>query len=399
MCGFGSETPSCHSREENMSQESTKELTPTPEAVPPPPTGFAAFVHDVVVFDWQKQTFTADLVFVFPVALCLAIGLGAGHPGAALIAGGGAMTVGFGSKQQIDESRLLPMILASFGIAFSTFAGMVAGHANAILIPLAAFWGLGYGLLTAREAGYGWVGQQCVVTLLVGSAFPFSARAALVRASLLLAGGAIQVLWSSLTLSLWGQLRADLRRLRYYVSAEQEALRSMFIEVSGQVKRWDISGSVLPYALRLMVTLAISTEIYRELKFASGYWIPMTALLVLKPGIADTASRAIARTLGTVAGAWLITILVAHIHPTPIWLAVFTVIFAWLSYATLNVNYALFAVFITGYIVFLLALATIPEGEIALRRAVSTIIGGALALTVRLVVIWRRKKASSEAVS
>ena len=82
-----------------------------------------------------------------------------------------------------------------------------------------------------------------------------------------------------------------------------------------------------------------------------------------------------------------------------IWLAVFTVIFAWLSYATLNVNYALFAVCVTGYIVFLLALATIPEGEIALRRAVSTIIGGALALTVRLVVIWRRKKASEEAVS
>ena len=382
-----------------MQPEPTSEITAPLETDSPPSSRLAAFFHDVIVFDWQKQTFRADLVFVFPVALCLAIGLAAGHPGAALIAGGGAATVGYGSKQQIDESRLLPMILASLGIAFSTFVGMVAGHANAILIPLAALWGLGYGLLTAREAGYGWVGQQCVITLLVGSAFPFSAKAALVRASLLLAGGAIQVLWSSLALSLWGQLRTDLRRLRYYVNAEQEALRSMFVEVSGRVKRWDIRGSVLPYALRLMITLAISTEIYRELKFASGYWIPMTALLVLKPGIADTASRAIARTLGTVAGAWLVTVLVAHFTPTPIWLAVFTVIFAWLSYATLNVNYALFAVCVTGYIVFLLALATIPEGEIALRRAVSTIIGGALALTVRLVVIWRRKKASEEAVS
>ena len=356
----------------------------------PPRSRLAACFQDIIVFDWHKQTFRADLVFVFPVALCLAIGLGVGHPGAALIAGGGAMTIGYGAKQEIDESRLLPMILASLGIAFSTFLGMVAGHANAVLIPLAALWGFGYGLLTAREAGYGWVGQQCVVTLLVGSAFPFSAKAALVRASLLLAGGAIQVLWSSLALSMWGQLRSDLRRLRHYVSAEQEAIRNMFSEVTGQVKSLDLSGSVLPYALRLMVTLAVSTEIYRELKFSSGYWIPMTALLVLKPGIADTASRAIARTVGTIAGAWLITIMVAHIHPTPLWLAVFVVIFAWLSYATLNVNYALFAVCITGYIVFLLALATIPEDVIAYRRAVSTAIGGALALTVRLVVIWRR---------
>lgn len=355
------------------------------------PSRLPTFFRDVVVFEWQKQTFAADLVFVLPVASCLGIGLGVGHPAAGMIAAGGAMTVGFGAKQQIGESRLLPMILASLGIAFSTFLGMVAGHGNAVLIPLAALWGFGYGMLTAREAGYGWVGQQCVVTLLVGSAFPFSPKAALVRASLLLAGGAIQVLWSALALRMWRQLRKDLADLAYYVRAEQEALRTMMVEIAGHVKTGQFSGSVIPYALRLMITLAISTEIYRELHFSSGYWIPMTALLVLKPGIADTASRAIARTLGTIAGAWLLSIFVSHFSPSPAWLAVFTVAFAWLSYATLNVNYALFAVCITGYIVFLLSLAAIPGIEIAHRRAICTALGGALALTVRLVVIYRRR--------
>jgi uncharacterized membrane protein YccC len=165
----------------------------------------------------------------------------------------------------------------------------------------------------------------------------------------------------------------------------------MVTEVAGHVKTGRISGSVLPYALRLMVTLGVSTEIYRRLNFSSGYWIPMTALLVLKPGIADTASRAIARTVGTIAAAWLISIFVAHVSPSPLWLVVFTVIFAWLSYATLNVNYALFAVCITGYIIFLLSLATIPGDVIALRRVVCTAIGGALALSVRLVVIHRSR--------
>ena len=49
----------------------------------------------------------------------------------------------------------------------------------------------------------------------------------------------------------------------------------------------------------------VSTEIYRHFGFANGYWIPMTALLVLRPGLSDTASRAIARTIGTLAGAVL----------------------------------------------------------------------------------------------
>lgn len=77
-------------------------------------------------------------------------------------------------------------------------------------------------------------------------------------------------------------------------------------------------------------------------------------------------------------------------------LAVLTVVFAWLSYATLNVNYAMYAVFITGYIVFLLSLAQIPGAEIAHRRALCTALGGAIALTVRLAVIHRRNKARLE---
>jgi hypothetical protein len=312
-----------------------------------------------------------------------------------MIAAGGAMTVGFGSKQSIDRSRLLPMIFAAVGIAFSTFVGMVVGHTNFFLVVFAAFWAFGYGMLTSRPGGYGWVGQQCVVTLLVGSAFPFAAKLAVGRALLLLAGGALQVLWSSAALRLFHQLRDHLLAMAHYLREEEMALRAAVAEVTLTVWQGRFADSTLAYSLRLMVTVGVSTEIYRQLHFASGYWIPMTALLVLKPGLADTASRAIARTLGTVAGAWAVSLLVAHFAPSPVMLAVFTVVFAWLSYAALNVNYALFAVFLTGYIVFLLSLASIPGAEIAHRRALCTALGGAIALTVRLVVIRRRKIAVS----
>jgi uncharacterized membrane protein YccC len=125
----------------------------------------------------------------------------------------------------------------------------------------------------------------------------------------------------------------------------------------------------------------------------------MTALLVLKPGLADTASRAIARMLGTVVGAWLCSVVVVHFAPPPAALAALTVLFAWLAYATLNVNYAMFAAFLTGYIVFLLSLAQLPGAEIAQRRALCTAVGGAIALAVRLVVIRRRSRASQRSAS
>lgn len=351
----------------------------------------SAYLRDSYVFNWRNQTFASDLLFAVPIALCLGIGIGIGHPAAGMIAASGAMTVGFGAKQSIDRSRLLPMIFASLGIAFSTFVGMVAGHRNFVLVAIAAFWAFGYGLLTSREGGYGWVGQQSVVFLLGGSAFPISAKPALVRALLVLAGGVIQVAWSCAALRLFHELRQNLREMARYLREEEMAARAAAAEVALAVRRGGFLDSTLAYALRLAITVGVSTEIYRRLHFASGYWIPMTALVVLKPGLADTASRAIARTLGTIAGAWVFSVVVAHYAPSPVALAVLTVLFAWLAYATLNVNYATFAAFLTGYIVFLLSLAQIPGAEIAHRRALCTALGGAIALTVRLVVIERRK--------
>lgn len=350
-----------------------------------------AFLTDSYVFHWQNQTFASDLLFVVPVAFCLGVGLAVGHPAAGIVGAGGAMTVGFGAKQSIDRSHLLPMIFAAFGISFSIFVGMIAGHNNGLLVGIAALWAFGYGLLTERPDGYGWVGQQCVVTLLVGSAFPFSAKPALERALLLGAGGALQVVWSSATLRVFGQMREHLRSMGQYIRQEETALRAAVAEIARAVPQRRLLDARLAYPLRLLVTVGLSTEIYRRLHFGSGYWIPMTALLVLKPGLADTASRAIARTLGTIAGAGLLSILIAHFAPSPLELAAFTVMFAWLSYATLNVNYALYAAFITGYIVFLLSLAQIPGGTIAERRAICTALGGTIALSVRLVVIHRRR--------
>jgi hypothetical protein len=347
---------------------------------------------DSTVFQWQNQTLRADLIITLPVALCLAIGLAIGHPGVGLVAAGGAVNTGFGLKHRIDGSELVPMIFVTFGMAFSGFVGVLLGHESYLLPLLAAAWAFGYGMLTARPEGYAWVGQQCVITFLVASAFPAPLSAAAARGLLLFAGGAIQLVVSSLLLRMFHRLRDHLFQLACYLRQEETALRTALIETADSVRQRRFLNSALPYALRLAVTVALATEIYRRLQYPSGYWIPMTAMLVLKPGLTDTVSRVIARVLGTMCGAIAISFILVHIHPGPIVLAAFTVLFAWLSYGLLNVNYALFSMAVTGHIVFLLALDQLPGPTIAIHRTFATALGGAIALCARLIVISYRRR-------
>jgi uncharacterized membrane protein YccC len=173
---------------------------------------------------------------------------------------------------------------------------------------------------------------------------------------------------------------------------EHQALRSSVEQAARSLVKKNEPPSALPYALRLAITLGVSTEIYRHFGFANGYWIPMTALLVLRPGLSDTANRAVARTVGTLVGAILASFALAHLAPSPPTLAVLILFFAWLAYSLNSVNYGLFTLCLTAYIVCLLALASIPGNLVAYHRAISTVIGGSLALSVRLVVIRYRKQ-------
>jgi Fusaric acid resistance protein-like len=356
------------------------------------PAPLAPFLTDSYIFDWKARSFRADLIFVLPLAICLALGISLGHPSAGMIAAGGAFTVGFGTKQHIDESYFLPMILASLGIGAATFVGMVAGRTSFLLVLLTAAAGFVYGMLSLRQAGVSWVGQQSIVFLLVASAYPFSPRAAAIRSGLVMAGGALQIITSSILLRLLRQLRIDLLSVARYLRAEHQALRSSVEQAARSLLKQRTAPSAAPYAIRLAITLAVSTEIYRHFGFANGYWIPMTALLVLRPGLSDTANRAIARTVGTLVGAVVASFALAHLAPSPPTLAVLILFFAWLAYSLNNVNYGLFTLCLTAYIVSLLALASLPGNVVAYHRAISTVIGGALALTVRLFVIrWRKQ--------
>ncbi len=367
------------------------------------------YFADLYTFDWATASWRTPLICSAAVALCLLTGVLVGHPSAGLIAGSGAFTVGFGVNQRIADSRLWPMIAATLAMFASTVAGMLAGHTGVTLLVAAALWSFAYGLLTGRAAGLGWVGQQAAVMMLVTSAFPADLRHALLRGLLILLGGATQVLITSLFLHLLPELTQDLLALPYAGGIGMNHLlrledpdrqpdrRTFLLQLRAlpQALPRLSRASAFGYALRLACTVTLAAEVYRRLGIQSGYWVPMTALLVQKPAFFETLTRALLRVGGTLAGAVLATHFLVYLHPAPLVLAFGATVFAFLSYTSITVNYGLFSLFLTSYIVFLLSLNQLPGTVIAHRRALCTLAGGLIALVIHVDALLRHRPQSA----
>ena len=361
---------------------------------------------DLYTFAWQELNFRTSAVAIVAVGIPLVLGVLTGHPSAGLITAAGAMTVGLGLNQRIADSRLWPMIAATFAMFFSTFVGMWVGHRGYGVVAAGALWAFVYGMMTVGSgAGVAWVGQQAAVTLLVTSAFPADARHAFDRALLTLLGGALQIGCTSLFLALLPELRERLRELPGYGLHEFHHIRRVFT-FGRLVRRLRGFPRAVPrlrnapaigFAIRMAITVALASETYRRYGLQSGYWVPMTALLVQKPAFAATFSRALLRIAGTLAGAVLATVFLVHLHPHPLALALLATFFCFWAYVTNAVNYGLFAVSLTSYIVFLLSLNATPGPEIAHRRAYATVAGGLIALVIHVDAILRRRRDRSVA--
>jgi len=122
------------------------------------------------------------------------------------------------------------------------------------------------------------------------------------------------------------------------------------------------------FALRVSAVLAIAEALSRYMGVQNAYWVPMTTLLVLKPDLVASFARGLARIAGTLIGAGLLTLFVAHARPDKWSLAVLTVLFAVLCYNLLRVNYALYT-----------------AHKVVVARVVNTLIGGAVGLAGRAI--------------
>ena len=146
-------------------------------------------------------------------------------------------------------------------------------------------------------------------------------------------------------------------------------------------------SSTFRYALLLALTGLVAQGIAERVHFPNAYWIPMTALIIMKPDLLLTHVRSIARIGGTLAGAALATLLAMTLRPDGIWLSLLIVGSMYLAYAMQNVNYALYVIPLTAYIAFILAVGKTPERSTAEHRVIATAIAGAVAMLIHSLYV------------
>lgn len=139
------------------------------------------------------------------------------------------------------------------------------------------------------------------------------------------------------------------------------------------------------HALRVGVTAAGATALAHLLGVQRGYWITLTALIVLQPSAGATWVKGLQRIGGTVAGGIATAAILALVHDPGVMLGVVFVLAA-AAVSVLQVNYGVYSALLTPTFV-LLAETTAVDRHLPGIRVVNTLLGGALAL-VAARLLW-----------
>lgn len=146
-------------------------------------------------------------------------------------------------------------------------------------------------------------------------------------------------------------------------------------------------------SLRFGVVLAIAMAIGRHFEADRGYWIPLTAALVLKPDFQTTMVRGFARIAGTLVGAAVASLVIAAVRGHDGLKIAGIILAAAGAYLTFNPNYALFTVAITSFVVLVLSMRGLPGTTALEARVLDTLAGGTLAIAGYFVLpTWERKR-------
>jgi uncharacterized membrane protein YccC len=135
---------------------------------------------------------------------------------------------------------------------------------------------------------------------------------------------------------------------------------------------------VLQHALRIAIVTSVAVLVTGLFHLDHGYWVTLTAVVILQPYTGATTQKALQRVLGTILGGIVAAGLSALFHGFGAVL-ILVALFTACCVALLPLNYGAYAVFGTPAFV-LLAEASTGDWHLAGVRILNTLIGGALAL-------------------
>ena len=159
----------------------------------------------------------------------------------------------------------------------------------------------------------------------------------------------------------------------------------------------NLSHRVDPALVRFVVRTAILTMfgvvVFKTCALPHGYWLPFTVVVVLQPDYGSTRQRVAQRTLGTLVGSILGSLLLwLHLPFAAIMTAAAATMFAFGYYV--KRNYALGVFYVTLFIVLLTEAGGPVTVAFTVERLASTLAGGALALLAAMFFwpVWERDR-------
>ncbi len=325
---------------------------------------------------WWCQTRGAALEAipaVPAVAVILSAGVATHHAPAALIAAGGAMSIGFGAYKKVEGSPLPATVLATIGCALAAVAGSLLGHSLATLTIATLVAATLSSFFASVNEGPRWIAMETTIALLIAGTFPATPLGALARGGFILSGGALQLVTISGIQRLLGTAPHPLWPLL--------PGRPYFHDIATKT-RHELDRNLV-HALVSGAAVAASLLLSRALGLPKSYWAPMTTLIVLKADYRSIGYRGTWRLVGTLVGGLLAGLLVfAHLD-TPASLTL-TIVLLYLTYVLHNAHYGLFVGVMTAWLVVMLGLGQHVQASVAWQRAVFTVLGGVLAMAVEL---------------
>jgi uncharacterized membrane protein YccC len=148
------------------------------------------------------------------------------------------------------------------------------------------------------------------------------------------------------------------------------------------------------HAMRCAVCLTIALLVSRVANLPHGYWLPMTAAIVLRPDFAATFNFGLLRVVGTILGLLLTTALL-HVTRHDFWthlalMGVLCMAFRYLATA----HYGVAVAALTGTVVILLSFEGVNSGDAVMDRVINTALGSGMALLAYVVwPTWERVRA------
>lgn len=176
----------------------------------------------------------------------------------------------------------------------------------------------------------------------------------------------------------WAGSRGEIRAVKAD-TALPRALRNI-APMAALRANLTFSSVAFRHAVRMSALLLVAGVVSQHIGIGHGYWLPMTAAIVLRPDFGATLNFGLLRMLGTIAGLLLTTTLLL-LTPQSLWahLALMAVLCFGFRYLA-SAHYGIAVASLTGTVVILLSFEGIASNAAATERVIHTVLGCMLAL-------------------